>query len=331
MRRIAAFLTALLAAVAAAPAHAETRAEAKGWGYLVDKLVADGVPRAKAESVFADDRMPRFDGLGFSLAPREPSAMYRGFLRSNSVALARRCLASHEREFAAAETATGVPASLVASIVFIESACGRHTGSTPILPRLARLGMANAPENLAANLARYERSGTDPAAVRARARYLEDLFYPEVRASFTLGERLGLDPLEIRGSEGGAFGYPQFLPSSYLRYGADGDGDGQVSLYQMADAALSCGRYLADHGWTTARTHADRRHVIWWYNRSDPYIDTVLALSARLDGDEPVELVRASAKVTPKRRGRVAKRPAAKRHHAKSPTRTAKADGTPAL
>jgi membrane-bound lytic murein transglycosylase B len=275
--------------------------------------------------------MPAFDGLGFALAPREPSSMYYGFLRPNSVALARRCLASHEAEFAAAEAATGVPASVVAAIVFVESSCGRHTGSARILPRLARLAMANDPENLAANLARHEKAGADPAKVRARARYLEDLFYPEVRASFTLGERLRLDPLEIRGSEAGAFGFPQFLPTSYLRFAADGDGDGQVSLYRMGDAALSCGRYLAGHGWGEAKSKADRRRVVWHYNRSDPYIDTVLALSARLEGEEPVRLVRASAKSAPKRRPPAVKRRAKRAPARKAPTRTAKATGTPAL
>lgn len=329
MRRLA-ILLALAATVVSGRASAETRAEAKGWGYVVAKLVADGVPRPAAEGVFADDRMPAFDGLGFSLVPREPSSMYRGFLRPSSVALARRCLATHEAEFTAAQAATGVPASVVAAIVFVESACGRRTGSTPILPRLARLAMANAPENLAANLARYEKSRADPERVRARARYLEDLFYPEVRATFTLGERLGVDPLEIRGSEAGAFGFPQFLPTSYLKYGGDGDGDGRVSLYHMGDAALSCGRYLAGYGWTEARSHADRRRVVWHYNRSDPYIDTVLALSTRLEGEEPVRVVRASTKPAAKRRV-AAKRPVKRAPARKGPTRTARAAGTPAL
>jgi membrane-bound lytic murein transglycosylase B len=331
MRRLLAILLVAAATVAAGAARAATRADAKGWGYLVEKLVADGVPRTEAEHVFGDERMPAFDGLGFALAPREPSSMYRGFLKPTSVALARRCRAAHEDDFAAAEAATGVPAGVIAAIVFVESGCGRNTGSTPILPRLARLAMANAPDNLAANLVRYEKTGADPEKVRARARYLEDMFYPEVRASFTLQERLGIDVLDIRGSDAGAFGFPQFLPSSYLRFGGDGDGDGQVSLYRMADAALSCGRYLAGYGWGEARSHADRRRVVWHYNRSDPYIDTVLALSARLDGSEPpVRLVRASAKA-PVARKRAPVRRRAKRAPAKGPTRTASAERGPAL
>jgi membrane-bound lytic murein transglycosylase B len=339
LRHLVLAATVLTAAAVPGPAAADPRIDAgsraagNGWGYLVEKLVADGVLRPAAEGVFGDPRMPAFDGLGFSLVPRESSSMYRGFLASNSVALARRCLATHRAAFAAAEAATGVPAHVVAAIVHVESACGRRTGSARILPRLARLAMAGAPENLAANIARHERDGADPARVRARARYLEDLFYPEVRASFTLGERLAIDPLEIRGSEAGAFGFPQFLPTSYLRFGADGDGDGHVSLYHMADAALSCARYLDGHGWGEARSKAERRRVVWHYNRSDPYIDTVLALSARLDGEEPP--VRVARTATPKRvarrRAAPAKRPAKRAPAKKAPTRTARAAGAPAL
>src|SRR4029453_426413 len=35
----------------------------RGWGWLKDRLVADGVPRASVERAFADPRIPAFDGL----------------------------------------------------------------------------------------------------------------------------------------------------------------------------------------------------------------------------------------------------------------------------
>jgi membrane-bound lytic murein transglycosylase B len=75
---------------------------------------------------------------------------------------------------------------------------------------------------------------------------------------------------------------PQFLPSKYLQFGADGDGDGRVSLYDPEDAVASCARYLQANGWQPGIDRAGRRRVIWSYNRSSPYIDTVLALADRL-------------------------------------------------
>ena len=120
------------------------------------------------------------------------------------------------------------------------------------------------------------------AQIRTRARYLEDTFYPEVRALFAVADRMGVDPCEIRGSGSGAFGAPQFLPTSYLAYGADGNGDGRVSLYDTDDAAASCARYFAGHGWRPGLSTKERRAAVWQYNHSTAYVDTVLALAARI-------------------------------------------------
>ena len=136
--------------------------------------------------------------------------------------------------------------------------------------------------------------------MESRARYLEDTFYPEVRAVFELSDRLGVDPLELRGSGSGAFGYPQFLPTSYLRFGMDGSGDGRVDLFDIGDASASCANYLAAQGWRKGLTDKQRRAVIWRYNRSDAYVSTVLALARSLDGG-PVSTAR-SRKRAPARK-----------------------------
>jgi peptidoglycan lytic transglycosylase B len=276
---------------AATVAHAdgsvdEGLARRKGWGYLVDKLAADGVPRAEVVAAFADPRIPPFDGLGFQLAPRESPARYRTLQSPVTVRAARACRERYADAFAAAEAREGVPASVVAAIVQVESSCGRTTGSSAIFHRLARLAMANEPANLAENLRRHaEDSPGDPSIpdkVLQRAAYLEDTFYPEVRGLFTMAERLKIDVLAMEGSGSGAFGYPQFLPTSYLRYGVDANGDGRVSLYDMNDAAASCARFLAANGWHRGISLADERRVLWQYNRSDAYIDTILALHRQI-------------------------------------------------
>jgi len=284
-------LTAGLAAEAF-PGDLTAVARRRGWGYLLDKLVADGVPAARAAAALTDPRLPPFDGLSFSIAPRAAAGPYRRLQSAASVAAARRCRARYAAEFEAAEAAHAVPAELIAAIIHVESACGRNTGASRVFHRLARLAMANEPANLARNVRRHAARGapdpTLPARVRARGRYLEDVFYPEVRALFTVGVDLGIDPLALRGSVAGAFGYPQFLPTSFLNHGVDANGDGRVDLYDMADAASSCARYLRDHGWRPELSLAERRAVIWKYNRSDVYIDTILALAGRLAAGDRV-------------------------------------------
>src|SRR3546814_17456648 len=54
----------------------------------------------------------------------------------------------------------------------------------------------------------------------------------------------------LKGSWAGAFGYPQFLPSVYLRLAEDGDGDGVARIWSSeADAVESIGAYLRHAGW----------------------------------------------------------------------------------
>ncbi|OYU15672.1 MAG: lytic transglycosylase [Alphaproteobacteria bacterium PA4] len=55
---------------------------------------------------------------------------------------------------------------------------------------------------------------------------------------------------QMRGSWAGALGQPQFLPSNYLKHGADGDGDGRIDLWaSVPDTFMSIARYFADAGW----------------------------------------------------------------------------------
>jgi membrane-bound lytic murein transglycosylase B len=278
----------------APPTPAVLRARAKGWGWMIDRLAADGIPRERAARAFADERVPAFDGLSFGLDPREPYSMYRHFLRADSVARAQRCAESHALGLADAERVHGVDAAVVAAILHVESACGRNTGRSIVLYRLARLAMANEPHNVARNLTRNTppNGAIDPAVadkVRARARYLEGIFYPQVVATFEIAAQNGIDPLSIRGSGAGAFGYTQFLPLNYIAFGTDGNGDGRVSLYDVDDAAASTARFLKSYGWQRRMTRAEKREIVWHYNRSDAYIDAVLGLADRIRAAGTIE------------------------------------------
>ena len=284
----------MVLAVVLAVAHpALARDTERGWDYLIEKLVGDGLPRDRVLAVFRDERVEPFDGLHFSLRPRESHALYRPLRTRTTAWRARRCLDEHRAAFEAAEQKYGVPASLVASIIQVESGCGANTGRSRILPALARLAMAAEPANLERNVDRLSLIDTTGSLqsvstfARWRANHLEDMFYPEVKAAFEIAQRMRIDPLEMRGSGSGAFGIPQFLPRSYLWYGVDGDQDGYVSLYHPVDAIPSCAHYLEQYGWRSGLSRTAQRNVIWGYNHSDAYIDTVLWLADEVESPTP--------------------------------------------
>jgi membrane-bound lytic murein transglycosylase B len=251
------------------------------------------VPRDRVLRVFRDDRIDAFDGLYFSLNPRESHSLYRPLRTSRTAYKAQSCLDAHREAFEAAQKTYGVPASVVASIIQVESGCGANTGRSRVLPALARLSMAAEPTNLSRNVDRLTLfdTGRSPADVAGyaswRAQHLEDMFYPEVKAVFDLSEQMHVDPLELRGSGSGALGIPQFLPRSYLWYGVDGDGDGSISLYDADDAIPSCAKYLQHYGWKAGLSRKQQRDVIWGYNHSDAYIDTVLWLADEVESPSP--------------------------------------------
>jgi len=263
------------------------QASTEGWTYLLDKLVADGVARAQVERVYR--RVPRFTRVSYAIAPVESKARYRKLVTGRSVSAARRCLQRHDRWFRAAQSQFSVPAGVLSALIHVESSCGAYTGKSVVLHRLSRLAMANEPANVGYNVGRWTRGvpkskrAEIERQVRERGAYLEATFYPEVRAVFELASKLKIDPLAIRGSTSGAFGLPQFLPSSYLRFAIDGNGNGKVSLYEPADAIMSAANYLAGHGWRSGLSTAKQRRVLWAYNRSDAYIDTILSLAARVE------------------------------------------------
>jgi membrane-bound lytic murein transglycosylase B len=81
----------------------------------------------------------------------------------------------------------------------------------------------------------------------------------------------------LKGSWAGAFGLSQFLPSSFLRLALDGNGDGNIDLFSLPDAAHSVGNYLKGHGWTSS---PEAQHkAVFGYNNSTKYVEAVLTLA----------------------------------------------------
>ncbi len=111
---------------------------------------------------------------------------------------------------------------------------------------------------------------------------LKKIFYPELLALFKAAKKHNLDILSLKGSYSGAFGLPQFLPSSMLKYGVDGNQDGKVSLFEEIDAIYSVANYLKVHGWKSSLPPSVQTQVILSYNNSKPYGEAVLKVAELL-------------------------------------------------
>jgi membrane-bound lytic murein transglycosylase B len=260
----------------------------KGWDFLFSEMVSQGVDPIALAAIFSDERMPKRETLFFSVVPRESRSLYRRHntraARNNAMAFYRK----HYSFFRKASSLFDVPEEVILSILQVETKCGSYTGNSRVFFRLARLASAADRSNILEN---YRIKKTrDPKLqledVQKRAEWLKDVFLPHTIATLALASKQNTHPLEIRGSQAGAIGLPQFLPGNIETFGFDADSNGQIDLFVPGDAILSVAKFLTDHGWNSkaADSRSKQREVIAHYNRSEPYVDTVLAMSKQLKG-----------------------------------------------
>jgi lytic murein transglycosylase len=82
----------------------------------------------------------------------------------------------------------------------------------------------------------------------------KETFRPELVAALQIVERGDIAPEAMRSSWAGALGQPQFLPTQFLKYAVDFDGDGRRDIWKsVPDTLASIANYLKEEGWNAAR------------------------------------------------------------------------------
>lgn len=123
----------------------------------------------------------------------------------------------------AVERAYGVPRSVVLGVWGMETNFGSFTGKIYTVRALATLGYS---------------------------RYRGDFFRDELLAALQILQQDHIAREEMQGSWAGAMGQTQFMPSSFLKYAVDGDGDGRRDIWaSVPDALASTANYLKSQGW----------------------------------------------------------------------------------
>jgi membrane-bound lytic murein transglycosylase B len=137
----------------------------------------------------------------------------------------RRMQARHRTVLGQIEDKYGVPSRVVVAIWGMESNYGRFTGIRPTVTALATLAW-------------------DPRR--------SPLFRRELFDALEILNRGDIELARLRGSWAGAMGQPQFMPSSYLRYAEDFNGDGRRDIWSTpGDVFASIANYLKGRGWVT--------------------------------------------------------------------------------
>lgn len=220
---------AFLSVRTASPARAASLIEEPRVRAFIRRMHVDHqfVP-AELEAFFARLSInPKVEKLLGSPAAPAKKTYWREYrkrrLTAKNVAAGVRFARRHAAVLRRAEEEFGVPAEVIVAIIGVETKYGNYLGNFSAAEALATLAFSHPTRG--------------------------DEFLAELADLLIYARDVRIDPLTIFGSYAGAFGIPQFLPSSVLIYAVDFDGDGRADLFNFADAIGSVGNFLRQHGW----------------------------------------------------------------------------------
>ena len=82
----------------------------------------------------------------------------------------------------------------------------------------------------------------------------KELFRKELLSALLILQKGGVKAGNLKGSWAGALGQPQFMPSSFIKYAVDFDGDGKKDIWNsVPDTLASMANYLSKKGWRSGR------------------------------------------------------------------------------
>jgi lytic murein transglycosylase len=168
-------------------------------------------------------------------------------------------LARHAAVFARIERQFGVPGPVLTAIWGLETDFGVNQGRFSIIRSVATLA--------------HDCRRTDK-------------FRAELFDVLRIVDRGDMTPGELRGDWAGEIGQTQFLPSSYVKFAVDFDGDGKRDLIHSApDALASTANFLKGYGWRRGEPWSEGSenfNVLLEWNKARVYAKTIAAFAERL-------------------------------------------------
>jgi lytic murein transglycosylase len=172
---------------------------------------------------------------------------------------ARQLMAKHAALLSRIEQRFGVPGAVVISIWGLETDFGVGMGKHPVVRAVA---------TLAHDCRRPE------------------MFQRELLAALTIVNRGDMSNAQLVGAWAGEIGHTQFLPSSYVKFAVDFDGNGRRDLIRsIPDALASTANYLRGYGWQAGQgwnEGSKNFSVLKEWNRAQVYQKTIALFANRL-------------------------------------------------
>jgi len=251
---------------------------------LQKRLIEDGFDKDRITELYNRSEVS-FERKGISryLVHSEASLNYNQFTRKKSIQIALKYMEQHQKTLERTEKTYGVDKEIVTAILLVETRLGTLVGGPFVLNTLSTMAALADPDvrdmfwRKVAKSSQLTRKQFDRWVKRKSS-----WAYKELKAFLDYTSKENMDPAAIPGSYSGAMGIAQFMPTNVLAFAKDGNDDGQINLFDHSDAINSVANYLKHYGWYPGIDRKKAYDVIYHYNHSRQYVDTILKVSKLL-------------------------------------------------
>jgi membrane-bound lytic murein transglycosylase B len=257
------------------------------WSYVEKKLKKSGFNKK-----FIKDLKKSYEPKHFEMVLKLNvllflvTADYHGVqVTEEGIKNVRSFLKKNEKFFIQAEKEYGVSRHVIASLLWIETRHGQNQGTFHVASSFLHLLQADRKDVIAylqnkAPEFNEKVTAKQRKEIQKRTSKKADWALQELKAIEALYKKDMKLALNLRGSFSGAFGLPQFLPSSYGHWARASQKNAVADLYKPSDAICSVGHYLQKHGWKWKKNNTHVK-ALMKYNNSRDYAEAILKLAEK--------------------------------------------------
>ncbi|WP_413287728.1 lytic murein transglycosylase [Bdellovibrio sp. HCB337] len=245
---------------------------------------------------FIDESLKQYDTDTFKMVLTlnlmgfmQPPGQHMNHVTPEAVRAAKKFVGANKKAFDLAEKKYKVPPSVISSLIWIETRHGEDVGRFHTVSVFLHLLQADMKQNreeltkLAIQKNKKDGRFTTarikelmPERTKKKAQWARE----QIIALAAIRKNKHLNIKTLRGSYAGAFGLPQFIPSSYRDYAKSFKAKATPNLYKPSDAIMSVAYYLSKSGWKNRKSSA-KVTALMKYNNSRDYADSILAISKK--------------------------------------------------
>ena len=270
--------------------------------YAIQRMLDAGIQKSFVDVI--QSQSLSFDEKNSSLREKIIFLNIFGFLTKSDYAThysaravrkSREFIKKYSKTLALAEKQCHVSKEAIAALLWVETKFGKHTGSIPLIQVYFDLLQAAHPG--IAQRTMLELDGRKSIALQSNPTYTERSLEEKViersikKSAWALDQLKSVEKMnqkgvknlfKIKASYAGAFGIPQFIPTTYLEHASSAAGSSTLpDLYNMRDAIYSVAHFLKDYGWDEMKVESQTT-ALYEYNRAKGYGEVILKLAASL-------------------------------------------------